>query len=200
MGILIQTTGFLYNFPFSLSAALATRIGHSLGAGEPSRAQSAATVGIFISFTFGFSAFIFLMFVRKVWGKFFTNETQIVDMVTAILPILGLCEVGNWPQTAACGILTGTARPYVGARINLCAFYLIGLPVAIFAAFIYTYQLRGLWFGMLAAQISCFCMMVYTLIQTDWRYQTKRAEQLAQRTIEEASVKDEECGLLNSEL
>ncbi|KAK7394977.1 hypothetical protein VNO78_15518 [Psophocarpus tetragonolobus] len=197
MGVLIQTTGFLYVFPFSLSAALTTQIGHSLGAGQPSRAQSTATIGLFIAFALGVSAFIFLMLVRKVWGKLFTNETQIIDMVTTILPILGLCEIGNWPQTAACGILSGTARPYVGARINLCAFYLIGLPVAIFAAFMHRYQLRGLWFGMLAAQITCFCMMVYTLIQTDWGHQSKRAEQLAIRTDEE-NVNDEESGLLLS--
>ncbi|KAL3001222.1 hypothetical protein AAZX31_09G253900 [Glycine max] len=137
MGVLIQTTGFLYVFPFSLSAALTTQIGHSLGAGQPSRAQNTAKIGLFIAFALGVSAFVFLLFVRNVWGKLFTNETQIVDMVTAILPILGLCEIGNWPQTAACGILSGTARPYVGARINLCAFYLIGLPVAIFAAFMH---------------------------------------------------------------
>ena len=117
-------------------------------------------------------------------------------MVTAILPILGLCEIGNWPQTAACGILSGTARPYVGARINLCAFYLIGLPVAIFAAFMHRYQLRGLWFGMLAAQISCFCMMVYTLIQTDWGHQSRRAEQLAQTTDEENVNNDEKFEVL----
>ncbi|BAT83919.1 hypothetical protein VIGAN_04116100 [Vigna angularis var. angularis] len=199
MGVLIQTTGFLYVFPFSLSAALTTQIGHSLGAGQPLRAQSTATIGLFIAFASGVSAFVFLMFVRKVWGKLFTTETQIVDMVTTILPILGLCEIGNWPQTAACGILSGTARPYVGARINLFAFYLIGLPVA--AAFMHRYQLRGLWFGMLAAQISCFCMMVYTLIQTDWGHQSKRAEQLALRTDDEENVNDDgECGLLNSDL
>ena len=44
------------------------------------------------------------------------------------------------------GVLEAAARPYVGARINLCAFYLIGLPVAVFAAFMHRYQLRGLWF------------------------------------------------------
>ncbi|KAG4992854.1 Protein DETOXIFICATION 53 [Glycine soja] len=200
MGVLIQTTGFLYVFPFSLSAALTTQIGHSLGAGQPSRAQNTAKIGLFIAFALGVSAFVFLLFVRNVWGKLFTNETQIVDMVTAILPILGLCEIGNWPQTAACGILSGTARPYVGARINLCAFYLIGLPVAIFAAFMHRYQLRGLWFGMLAAQISCFCMMVYTLVQTDWGHQSRRAEQLAQTTDEENVNNDEKSGLLDSDL
>ncbi|KAL4395076.1 hypothetical protein AHAS_Ahas02G0215800 [Arachis hypogaea] len=199
MGILIQTLGFLYVFPFSLSIALTTRIGHSLGASEPTKARRSAIIGFIIALTFGVIAFIFLMFVRRNLGKVFTNETQIIDMVTSVLPILGLCEICNWSQTVSCGILSGTARPYLGARINLCAFYLIGLPVAIFATFIYKYELLGLWFGMLVAQISCLSMMIYTLVKTDWGDQTKRAVELSQViTTQDKSVNDEERGLISS--
>ncbi|KAJ7961098.1 Protein DETOXIFICATION [Quillaja saponaria] len=204
MGILIQTTGFLYVFPYSLSAAITTRIGHALGAGQPSRAQCTSIVGVTLAFSLGVLAFIFTISVRSVWGRLFTNETQILNLVTAALPILGLCEIGNWPQTVGCGVLTGTARPYMGARINMCAFYLIGLPVAIFAAFIYNVGFLGLWLGMLAAQISCFSMMVYTLIHTDWGNQSKRAEELSlaggEKEEKEDEDEDEESGLLNSDL
>ncbi|GAU30838.1 hypothetical protein TSUD_267580 [Trifolium subterraneum] len=198
MGILIQTLGFLYVFPFSLSASLTTRIGHSLGSGQASRAQGTAIIGILIAFLLGTSAFIGLILVRKNWGKLFTDEVQIIDMIRKILPILGLCEISNWAQTVSCGILAGTARPYVGARINLCAFYLIGLPISIFATFVYNLGLVGLWYGMLAAQVSCVCMMVYTLIQTDWGQQTRRALELSQKSAEQESVIDEESVLLDS--
>lgn len=198
MGILIQTLGFLYIFPYSLSASLTTRIGHSLGSGQASRAQGTAIIGILVAFLLGVSAFIGSILVRKNWGKLFTNEVQIIDMIRKVLPILGLCEISNWAQTVSCGILAGTARPYVGARINLCAFYLIGLPVSIFASFVYKFELVGLWCGMLAAQVSCFCMMVYTLIQTDWEQQTRRALELAKTSTEQESVIDEESVLLDS--
>jgi MATE family multidrug resistance protein len=198
MGILIQTLGFLYVFPFSLSASLTTRIGHSLGSGQASRAQGTAIIGILIAFLLGTSAFIGLILVRKNWGKLFTDEVQIIDMIRKILPILGLCEISNWAQTVSCGILAGTARPYIGARINLCAFYLIGLPISIFATFVYNYGLVGLWYGMLAAQVSCVCMMLYTLIQTDWGQQTRRALELSQKSAEQESVIDEESVLLDS--
>lgn len=139
--------------------------------------------------------------MRKNLGKLFTDETQIIETIAKILPILGLCEISNWTQTVCCGILTGTARPYLGARINLCAFYLIGMPISIFAAFYYRYELVGLWYGMLAAQFSCLCMMVYALIQTDWCQQTRKAVELAQKTTDQQEiVNDEESGLLDSDL
>lgn len=200
MGILIQTTGFLYVFPSSISCGITTRVGHALGAGQPSRAQWTSIIGLTVAFAFGFSSLILLSVVKTVWGKLFTDESQILDLVSAALPLVGLCELANSPQTASCGVLTGTARPKLGARINLCAFYIIGLPVAILTTFVFKVGLQGLWFGMLAAQFSCLCMMGYALIHTDWKHQTKRAEELTLSVGEKSERDDLECGLLTTDL
>ncbi|XP_031264576.1 protein DETOXIFICATION 53-like [Pistacia vera] len=178
MGILIQTTGILYVFPFAMNCSLATRVGHALGAGQPSRAQWTAIIGITMAFGFGLSAFVFMTAMKSIWGKLYTSEPQVLHLISATLPILGLCEIGNSPQTSACGVLTGTARPKDGARINLCSFYLVGLPVAVLTTFKFKVGFKGLWFGLLAAQLSCLCMMIYTLMQTDWRHHAKRAAEL----------------------
>ncbi|BFG36572.1 hypothetical protein CerSpe_228460 [Prunus speciosa] len=200
MGILIQTTGMLYIVPISLRASISTRVGHALGAGQPTRAKWAAIIGLIVAFACGLSAFIFMTAVRSKWGTIFTDEPQILDLISTALPILGLCEFGNVPQTAACGVLSATARPKLGARINLYAFYLIGLPVAILGTFTFKIGFLGLWFGLLSAQASCVCMMVYTLIHTDWKHQTRRAEQLTlavqETQLNEDKTEDEESGLL----
>ncbi|KAF8402499.1 hypothetical protein HHK36_010584 [Tetracentron sinense] len=36
----------------------------------------------------------------------------------------------------------------------------------------------GMWFGLVAAQASCVCMMVYTFVRTDQKRQAKRAKEL----------------------
>jgi MATE family multidrug resistance protein len=41
-------------------------------------------------------------------------------------------------------------------------------------------------------------MMLYTLIQTDWGQQTRRALELSQKSAEQESVIDEESVLLDS--
>ncbi|MCD7472808.1 hypothetical protein HAX54_014176 [Datura stramonium] len=178
MGILIQTTGTIYVFPFSISLSISQRVGTELGAGNPDRAKLAALTGIFVALAFGLTAFGVSIGMKSVWGKLYTNEPQILALISAALPILGLAEVGNSPQTAACGVLTGSARPTMGVRINLAAFYLVGLPCACVFAFKLNHGFRGLWFGLVAAQFACVCMMVYTLMQTDWKLQARRAEEL----------------------
>ncbi|CAI9301627.1 unnamed protein product [Lactuca saligna] len=177
-GIIMQTTGAIYVIPFSLSLSISQRVGHELGAGHPARAQRAAIIGISIAFIYGLVVFGSSIALRNVLGKLYTNEDQVLALLSSALPVTGLAEVGNSPQTAACGALTGSARPKVGVRINMAAFYLIGLPLSIVLAFVLKVGYRGLWLGLVASQAACVSLMVYTLVKTDWRDQAKRAEEL----------------------
>ncbi|GFP83240.1 mate efflux family protein 5 [Phtheirospermum japonicum] len=174
MGILIQTTGTVYVFPFSVSLSISQRVGYELGAAQPARAQLATTVGMAVAFAYGVSAF----------------GLSVLEMISSVLPILGLAEIGNAPQTAACGALTGSARPKVGVRINIAAFYLVGLPCSVVFGFKMGKGFTGLWMGLVAAQAACLSMMVYSLAQTDWKHEAKRAEELT-TAVEE---KDDSAG------
>ncbi|KAF5457789.1 hypothetical protein F2P56_021869 [Juglans regia] len=178
MGILIQTTSLIYIFPSSLSFSVSTRVGNELGANNPRKANLAAIVGLSCSFVLGFSALVFAVMVRKKWATMFTRDKDIIDLTALVLPIIGFCELGNCPQTTGCGVLRGTARPKVGANINLGCFYLVGMPVALGLAFYAGLDFRGLWLGLLAAQGSCAASMLVVLSLTDWELEAKRSKEL----------------------
>ncbi|KAF5478332.1 hypothetical protein F2P56_004898 [Juglans regia] len=183
MGILIQTTALIYIFPSSLSFGVSTRVGNELGANHPQKAKLAASVGLSFSFVLGFSALLFAVSVRKIWASMFTQDAEIIALTSIVLPIIGLCELGNCPQTTGCGVLRGTARPKLGANINLSCFYLVGMPVAVWLSFYSGYDFRGLWLGLLAAQGSCVVTMLFVLARTDWDRQAQRAEELTGATV-----------------
>jgi hypothetical protein len=44
------------------------------------------------------------------WVRLFTTEASVVRLASAAMPIIGLCELGNCPQTTGCGVL----RPALG--------------------------------------------------------------------------------------
>ncbi|PIA49627.1 hypothetical protein AQUCO_01300419v1 [Aquilegia coerulea] len=192
MGILIQTTALIYIFPSSLSFSVSTRVGNELGANQPSKAKLAAVIGLCYSFLFGFSALIFAVLVRGVWASMFTQDIDIIRLTSIVLPIIGLCELGNCPQTTGCGVLRGTARPKFGANINLGSFYLVGMPVAVGLAFFAGFDFKGLWFGMLAAQGSCVILMLIVLSRTDWVLEARRAKELTGTLLVEDSEEDVE--------
>ncbi|PKA66513.1 MATE efflux family protein 5 [Apostasia shenzhenica] len=178
MGILIQTTSLVYVFPSSLSLAVSTRVGNELGASRPRRARVAAQVGVASAVVLGLAAMAFTTAIRHRWGRLFTRDPEILELTAAALPIAGLCELGNCPQTTGCGVLRGTARPAKGANINLGSFYLVGMPVAVFMGFVVKFGFAGLWFGLLAAQASCALLMGLALAKTDWAAEVERAKEL----------------------
>ncbi|KAL3834491.1 hypothetical protein ACJIZ3_009227 [Penstemon smallii] len=178
MGILIQTTALIYIFPSSLSFSVSTRVGNEIGARRPEKARFAAVVGLCGSFLLGLFALFFAVSVRNIWASMFTQDKEIIKLVALVLPIIGLCELGNCPQTTGCGVLRGTARPKVGANINLGCFYLVGMPVAVGLAFYYKMDFEGLWYGLLAAQGSCMVTMMVVLMRTDWEFEARKAEEL----------------------
>ncbi|CAH8383178.1 unnamed protein product [Eruca vesicaria subsp. sativa] len=178
IGILIQFTSFVYIFPHSLSSAVSTRVGNELGSNRPQGARKAAIVGLVISIIIGIMVLTFTVSVRNKWATFFTDDKDVIKLTSTVLPIVGLCELGNCPQTVACGVLKGSARAKTGAVINSVAFYVVGLVVGIVLAFPLGYGLKGLWLGMLAAQITCGMGMMVVVYRTDWELEAERAKEL----------------------
>jgi len=178
MGILIQATSLVYVFPSSLGQGASTRVSHQLGAGRPGGARRAAGAALSIGVAVGLAAATFMVSVRNHWGRMFTSDADILRLTAVALPIAGLCELGNCPQTAGCGVLRGSARPASGARINLASFYLVGMPVGVALAFGARLGFAGLWLGLLAAQAACAVWMARAVAGTDWDVEVSRAKEL----------------------
>ncbi|KAF5739816.1 MATE efflux family protein 5 [Tripterygium wilfordii] len=180
MGILIQTTSLVYVFPSALSQGVSTRVGNELGATRPAKARISMIVSLACAVGLGLVAMLFTTLMRHKWATFFTNDPEILELTAIALPIAGLCELGNCPQTTGCGVLRGSARPTIGANINLGSFYLVGMPVAMFMGFVVKMGFPGLWLGLLAAQGCCALLMLVVLFRTDWIVQVERAKELTQ--------------------
>ncbi|KAI4337556.1 hypothetical protein L6164_015955 [Bauhinia variegata] len=188
MGILIQTTSLVYVFPSSLSLGVSTRVGNELGANRPGKARISMIVSLFCAVALGLVAMVFTTLMRHQWARFFTTDSEILNLTAIALPISGLCELGNCPQTTGCGVLRGSARPTIGANINLGSFYLVGMPVAILLGFVAKMGFAGLWLGLLAAQASCSLLMLFVLGRTDWNMQADRARELTKSSTTPAAA------------
>lgn len=155
------------------------QVGNELGAGKPYKAKVAAMVALGCAFLVGFINVAWTVALREQWARLFTKDTMVKALVVSVMPIMGLCELGNCPQTTGCGILRGTARPAVGARINLGSFYFVGTPVAVGLAFWLRFGFSGLWYGLLSAQVACAVSILFVVSgRTDWDAEALRARKL----------------------
>ncbi|KAK4795009.1 hypothetical protein SAY86_013003 [Trapa natans] len=178
-GILIQTTSMMYTVPMALAGCVSARVGNELGAGNPHRAKLGAVVALGCAFVVGVVNVVWTSLLKERWTDVFTGDGSVKALVVSVMPIMGLCELGNCPQTAGCGILRGTARPATGARINLWSFYFVGTPVAVVLAFVFEVGFKGLWLGLLSAQGACMVSVLYVVMwRTDWDREAIRARRL----------------------
>lgn len=189
MGILIQTTSLVYVFPSALSLGVSTRVGNELGANRPGKARISMIISLICAAALGMAAMLSTTLMRHWWGRFFTRDSEILELTAMALPIAGLCELGNCPQTTGCGVLRGSARPTIGAHINLGSFYLVGMPVAFLMGFVAKMGFAGLWLGLLAAQASCAVLMLFVLCRTDWMAQVERAKELTKSSSNSSGSK-----------
>ncbi|CAA6668428.1 unnamed protein product [Spirodela intermedia] len=105
--------------------------------------------------------------LRTRWAALFTEDAAVVALAAAAMPVMGLCELGNCPQTTGCGV------------INLLSFYLVGTPVAVALAFFLGGGFAGLWYGLLTAQAACaVSVLTVVLLRTDWELEAARARKL----------------------
>ncbi|KAJ6419897.1 hypothetical protein OIU84_029924 [Salix udensis] len=178
MGILIQATSLVYIFPSALSLAVSTRVGNELGANQPNKAKMSSIIALSCAVLMSIIAMLFMTLMRHAWGQIFTTDKAILSLIATAMPVVGLCELGNCPQTTGCGVLRGSARPTLGANINLGSFYGVGLPIAMLMGIAMGLGLLGFWLGLLVAQAVCAIVMVVVLTRTDWKVQANRAREL----------------------
>ncbi|KAL3505707.1 hypothetical protein ACH5RR_031089 [Cinchona calisaya] len=182
--IVIQTTSLMYTLPSALSASVSTRVGNELGAGRPHKARLATMVAVGLAFLTSMFGFLMTTIGREAWGRVFTTDTAVLEVTLATLPIIGLCELANCPQTTCCGVLRGTARPSTAAGINFYSFYLMGTPVAIALAFVWGQGFLGLCYGLLAAQVACMVSILTVISKTDWERESLKAKDLVGESCE----------------
>ncbi|KAK3147907.1 hypothetical protein QOZ80_3BG0288240 [Eleusine coracana subsp. coracana] len=200
MGVLIQATSLVYVFPSSLGQGASTRVAHQLGAARPAGARRAAGAALSAGLVVGVAAAAFMVSVRDRWARMFTSDADILRLTAVALPIAGLCELGNCPQTAGCGVLRGSARPASGARINLASFYLVGMPVGVALAFGAGLGFAGLWLGLLAAQAACAVWMARAVAATDWDLEVARARELTKAGNNNNNAEHEQCNTTASDV
>lgn len=176
--LVIQTTSLLYTLPVALSAAVSTRVGNELGAGRPTAAQHSTVVAIGLALLVSVLGLLGTTLGREAWGRVFTEDSEVLELTRTVLPLIGLCELANCPQTTSCGILRGSARPGIGAKINFYSFYMVGAPLAVVLAFFGNLGFVGLCYGLLGAQVTCVVSILTVVFRTDWKKESSKAEDL----------------------
>lgn len=80
------------------------------------------------------------------------------------------------------GVARGSGWQHIGAYINLGAYYLVGIPVALLFGFVMHLKGEGLWSGLIAGAATQSLLLGIITFRTDWN------KQVCNSSDEEAKV------------
>ncbi|KAH6810124.1 MATE efflux family protein [Perilla frutescens var. frutescens] len=177
LSVCLNTISTLYAIPYGLAAAASTRISNQLGAGRPEGARLSVRALMLLAVLDALVISLSLFASRDVFGYIFSNEKEVVDYVANIAPLVCLSIITDNIQGCLCGVARGCGWQHIGAYINLAAFYLFGIPIAIALTFWFDFRGRGLWIGILSGATLQTVLLALITAFTNWEKQAAKARE-----------------------
>ncbi|KAH7066783.1 mate-domain-containing protein [Paraphoma chrysanthemicola] len=159
----------IYHVPFSVGVAVSTRLGNLIGAGSLSAARTATRTYVLTFLIIGIVDFTFLTALRNVLPHAFSNDPEVISIVSTVLPLLAVFQFCDSTTALANAILRGLGLQAIGGWANLFVYYVIAVPLALFLCFPKDLKLVGLWAGC-AVGSSCITLSegIYMYLY-DWK-------------------------------
>ncbi|XP_051144469.1 protein DETOXIFICATION 16-like isoform X3 [Andrographis paniculata] len=136
LSISLNTCWMVYMISVGLGGAVSTRVSNELGGGNSNRARLAICVAATIAASEGVIVGTTTILVRRVWGKLYSDEEEVIEYVARIMPLLALSDFLDGFQCVLSGAARGCGWQNLCATINLGAYYVVAIPSAVIFAFL----------------------------------------------------------------
>ncbi|KAK2415260.1 protein DETOXIFICATION [Trifolium repens] len=184
LSVCLSTTTLHYFIPHAIGASASTRVSNELGAGNPRAAKGAVRVVVVIGIAEAVIVSTLFLCLRNVIGNAYSNDKEVVDYVTDMVPLLCVSVSADSIICALSGIARGGGFQTIGAYVNLGAYYIVGAPIALLLGFGLKLNAKGLWMGTLTGSILNVIILAVVTVLTDWQKEaTKARERIAEKSI-----------------
>jgi MATE family multidrug resistance protein len=138
--IALNFSSLVFMVPLSFGIALITRVGQSLGEGNPRKARFVSWVGVTMSIAFGVLSAACIAIFRWEIARAYTSDPAVQELCVQLLLFAALFQLSDATQVATSSAIRGykvTRQPMV---IQLVAFWVFSLPLG------YVLGLAPAWF------------------------------------------------------
>ncbi|XP_008452139.2 protein DETOXIFICATION 16-like [Cucumis melo] len=185
LSISLNTCSMIYTIPLGISGAVSTRVSNELGAMRAKAAILAGRVAMGTVTIEGAIVATIIILDRRLWGYFYTTDETVVGYLAQILILLAVVHIFDGIQSIFSGITRGCGRQKIGAFINLGAYYVVGIPMAIFLAFFQGIGGKGLWMGIMMGVFIQSLLLGILILCTNWDNEVKKAGDRISRSVPE---------------
>lgn len=187
----LQILCLAYMVPLGLSIATASLVGNALGAKQRQWATEVARLSYGVIFAVDFIIAVCIHFGGKPFIHFLSNDPQVVDIFESMILFLSLAPFVDGNQSMSSGIMRGTGKQFIGAIVNFCAFYFLGIPCAWYFCFSLNWGVGGLLKGLyVGATTQMIVLAVVVLVFDDYIFTSESLEKCKELATDEKKGED----------
>ena len=146
--IAITCASAAFMIPLGLAMALTVRTGAVAGAGEKDRLRAVVHSGWLLATGFGLLNAAVFFFGGQYWAAQFTADPQVITLTVSLLVIVGVFQLFDSVQVASSSMLRGLHDTRIPALMGFVAYWVIGLPFAMWLSWQWNMEARGVWWGL----------------------------------------------------
>jgi MATE family multidrug resistance protein len=165
--------------PLGISAAAAVSVGQAIGRGHLRLARRSGFVAAALACVFmACAAIVFLVVPRQILG-IYTSDAQVIATGTSLLVLAAGFQLFDGIQTVTTGALRGAGKTRVPMLMNLCGYWLFGLPIGYALCFNFHQGVFGLWWGLTVGLAVISIILLY-----EWSQASKHLERFTRSALQ----------------
>ncbi|KAH7570334.1 hypothetical protein ACOSP7_018405 [Xanthoceras sorbifolium] len=176
LSICMNILGWTVMIAIGMNAAVSVRVSNELGAGHPRTAKLSLMVAVISSFLIGLVLSLILVITRDKYPDLFSSDSEVIDLVKELTPLLALCITINNIQPVLSGVAVGAGWQGVVAYVNIACYYLFGIPLGLILGYKVGWGVQGIWAGMLSGTVVQTCVLFGMVYKTNWSKEASIAE------------------------
>ncbi|KAI3421623.1 Protein DETOXIFICATION (Multidrug and toxic compound extrusion protein) [Psidium guajava] len=151
------------------------RVSNELGRGNAKAAMFSVKVIISNSLAIGILFWVlFLAFGDKI-SRLFTSNEEVAEAMSGLSVLLAFSFLLNSVQPVLIGVAIGAGIQSVVAIVNVCCYYLVGIPIGVLLGYVAGLEIKGLWVGLLCGVLAQTLVLSFLTWRTNWEEQVNKA-------------------------
>ncbi|XP_030950258.1 protein DETOXIFICATION 27-like [Quercus lobata] len=176
LSICMTINGWEMMIPLAFFAGTGVRVANELGAGNGKAAQFATIVSVIQSSVIGIFFCALIMILHDKYAYLFTTTIEVLEAVDKFTVLLAVTILLNSVQPILSGVAVGSGWQAWVAYINLCCYYVVGLPLGLVMGLVFDLGVMGIWGGMIlgGTAIQTVILAIITA-RCDWEKEAEKA-------------------------
>ncbi|TCV96165.1 MATE family multidrug resistance protein [Luteibacter rhizovicinus] len=148
--VALNVASVAFMIPLGLSMAITVRVGNAVGRGDGAGVRYAGFCGIALILVTQLVSSGVMLAIPGPIARLYTGDPGVLAMASQLLILAGFFQFSDGIQVASNGALRGLKDTRVPMVITMFAYWVVGMPVGWYLAFVHDLGARGMWMGLIA--------------------------------------------------